>query len=103
MASHAFNVALARVTTRSLNAKLTPATRPAEELYDLQADPHETVNLLHDPKHGQVLGEMRTRLHRWIVQTDDQGRFPESDAALRAVLKRWGAKAVNKEYERVRR
>ena len=86
-----------------VQAAFAGPTRPAEELYDLQADPHETVNLLHDPKHGQVLGEMRTRLHRWIVQTDDQGRFPESDAALRAVLKRWGAKAVNKEYERVRR
>jgi hypothetical protein len=45
---------------------------------------------------------MRTRLDRWIVDTDDQGRFPESDAALKAVLKRWGNRAVNKEYDRVR-
>jgi hypothetical protein len=45
---------------------------------------------------------MRTRLQRWVVDTDDQGRFPESDEALRAVLKRWGKKAVNKEYDRVR-
>ena len=77
--------------------------RPAEELYDLATDPHETINLLHDPKHAQTLGEMRTHLHRWIVETDDQGRFPESDAALRAVIERWGGKAVNKEYDRVRR
>jgi len=76
--------------------------RPAEELYDLETDPHETVNLVHDPEHAQVLGEMRTRLDRWIVETDDQGRFPESDEALRAVLKRWGERAVNVEYERVR-
>ncbi len=76
--------------------------RPAEELYDLQSDPHETVNLLHDPAHSQVLGEMRTHLHRWIIETDDQGRFPETDAALRAVIKRWGNRAVNKEYDRVR-
>ncbi|MFT5150275.1 MAG: N-sulfoglucosamine sulfohydrolase [Planctomycetota bacterium] len=76
--------------------------RPAEELYDLHQDPHEIVNLVHNPNHAQVLGEMRTRLNRWIVETDDQGRFPESDAALRAALKRWGNKAVNSEYERVR-
>jgi arylsulfatase A-like enzyme len=76
--------------------------RPAEELYDLASDPHETINLVHNPKHGQALGEMRTRLDRWIVDTDDQGRFPESDAALKAVLKRWGNRAVNKEYDRVR-
>ena len=76
--------------------------RPAEELYDLQNDPHEIHNLVHDPRHAQVLGDMRTRLARWIVETDDQGRFPESEAALRAVLKRWGDKAVNPEYDRVR-
>ncbi|MCP3917681.1 MAG: sulfatase [bacterium] len=76
--------------------------RPAEELYDLDSDPHETVNLVHDPLHAQALGEMRTLLDRWIVDTDDQGRFPESDEALRAALQRWGEKAVNKEYDRVR-
>ena len=76
--------------------------RPAEELYDLEEDPHETVNLVHDPRRSQVLGEMRSHLHRWIIETDDQGRFPETDAALRAVVKRWGEKAVNKEYDRVR-
>ena len=76
--------------------------RPAEELYDLRSDPHETVNLVHDPRHAQELGEMRTRLNRWIVETNDLGRFPESDAALRAVVKRWGKRAVNKEYDRVR-
>ncbi|MFT7676405.1 MAG: N-sulfoglucosamine sulfohydrolase [Planctomycetota bacterium] len=76
--------------------------RPAEELYDLEADPHETHNLVHDPEHAQVLAEMRQRLQTWILETDDQGRFPESDEALRAALKRWGDKAVNSEYDRVR-
>lgn len=76
--------------------------RPAEELYDLELDPHETVNLVHDPRHAQALGELRTLLDRWIVDTNDLGRFPESDEALRAALQRWGDKAVNVEYERVR-
>jgi len=79
--------------------------RPSEELYDLQNDPHETQNLVHSSKreHQLALAKMRTHLHRWIVETDDQGRFPETDAALKAVIKRWGDKAVNKEYDRVRK
>ena len=76
--------------------------RPAEELYDLEADPHETVNLVHAPRHAQALKEMRTLLDRWIVETNDLGRFPESDEALKAALKRWKKKAVNVEYDRVR-
>ena len=85
-----------------IQAAFAGPDRPAEELYDLERDPHETVNLVHDPEHAQVLGELRTILDHWIVETDDHGRFPESDAALRAVLKRWGDKAVNPEYDRVR-
>lgn len=78
--------------------------RPAEELYDLRNDPHETNNLVHSSRrdHQMALGHLRTILHRWIVETDDQGRFPETDAALKAVLQRWGDDAVNKEYDRVR-
>jgi arylsulfatase A-like enzyme len=78
--------------------------RPAEEFYDLREDPHETENLVHsdDPEHQRALGELRTILHRWIVETDDKGRFPESDAALRAVVDRWGEEAVDPAYDRVR-
>ncbi len=86
----------------AVQAAFAGPDRPAEELYDLETDPHETINLVHDPKLGQVLGEMRTKLGRWIIETNDMGRFPESDAALKAALKRWGARAVNKEYDRVR-
>ncbi len=87
-----------------VQARFAGDQRPAEELYDLQADPHETNNLVHSARrdHAQALGELRTILDRWIVETDDRGRFPESDAALKAVLDRWGDKAVNPEYDRVR-
>jgi len=78
--------------------------RPAEELYDLLNDPHETENLIHSWKreHAMALGRLRTILNRWIIETDDKGRFPESDAALKAVVDRWGDKAVCPEYNRVR-
>lgn len=51
--------------------------RPDEELYDVQADPYEIVNLVDSTAHRSVLHQMRRRLDRWIRQIDDQGRFPE--------------------------
>lgn len=78
--------------------------RPAEEFYDLQEDPHETNNLLHSVKREHViaLAEHRDAMYRWILETDDKGRFPESDDSLRSVLQRWGDRAVNIEYDAVR-
>jgi arylsulfatase A-like enzyme len=52
-------------------------TRPAEELYDLAADPHELTNLAGDPKHQATLAALRKRLADWEEKTGDQGRKPE--------------------------
>lgn len=64
--------------------KLTPGqlafmlpTRPAEELYDLVADPFELENLADLPDRTGILSELRSDLDRWIEETDDQGRFAE--------------------------
>jgi arylsulfatase A-like enzyme len=54
-------------------------TRAPEELYDLDADPHELTNLAEDPACAAVLSELRGRLDRWMGETRDQGREPESD------------------------
>jgi N-sulfoglucosamine sulfohydrolase len=88
-----------------VQARFWSDERPAEEFYDLQEDPHETINLVHSIKreHAMELARHRDILYRWIIETDDKGRFPESDEALKAVIKRWGDKAVNKEYDRVRK
>jgi len=53
-------------------------TRPKEELYDMNADPHEIKNLAGNPKYAKKLKEMRRRLNRWMKETDDKGRQPES-------------------------
>jgi hypothetical protein len=50
---------------------------PPEELYDVVADPHETVNLAGSPEHQAVLQELRQVLERWIEETNDQGRTLE--------------------------
>jgi N-sulfoglucosamine sulfohydrolase len=42
-----------------------------ESLYDLLFDPTEHANLINDPGHTEVAKEMRERLHRWMVSTND--------------------------------
>ena len=66
-----------------VQARLMEKTRPAEELYDLTADPHETVNLAGSPAHQGVLRELRQVLDEWIISSDDQGRIPENPANAR--------------------
>jgi arylsulfatase A-like enzyme len=53
--------------------------QPAEELYDLASDPHELHNLANSTAPADVaeLKKLRAALEHWIVETDDQGRFPE--------------------------
>jgi arylsulfatase A-like enzyme len=83
--------------------KLTPAQQtfmaprlPEEELYDVEADPYEVNNLAGSarPEHQRVKKEMRSALFRWMDETNDQGRIPESPEAIdfwvRDAEKRWG-------------
>ncbi|MFC1783032.1 sulfatase [Planctomycetota bacterium] len=64
--------------------KLTPTQekfmashRPAEELYDLQKDPHELNNLADDKNQQSVLTQMRQTLDNWINETNDEGEISE--------------------------
>ena len=47
--------------------------RPADELYDLDADPHELLNLAEDPKHRQVRDDLSARLDSWMSDQGDLG------------------------------
>ena len=55
-----------------------------EELYDTQADPHETINLINSKKPEDIaaLTRLRTALETSIVDTNDQGRIPETPEQL---------------------
>jgi N-sulfoglucosamine sulfohydrolase len=48
--------------------------RPRHELYDLEADPHETRNLAADPEHRKVLEELQAKLKAWQESTGDPWR-----------------------------
>jgi hypothetical protein len=48
-----------------------------EELYDLEQDPHETVNLAWMPEHADQLAKMRSALENWQDEIVDLGFVPE--------------------------
>ena len=53
--------------------------KPAEELYDTQADPHEINNLAESAEHRATLERLRAAHVRWMDETIDLGLVPESD------------------------
>jgi arylsulfatase A-like enzyme len=75
--------------------------RPDEELYDLENDPHETINLANNPNYTSILAEHREILNNWIDKTDDKGQYPESEIGLRCVLNRWTHQCINPEYAKL--
>jgi len=62
-------------------------TKPEEELYDCQADPHEIHNLAGSPKHEAVLKELRAALDQWIAETGDLGAVPEAELVKRGLVR----------------
>ncbi len=58
--------------------------KPVEELYDIQADPHEQVNLADSPEHRQVLERLRAVHFAWVRETLDLGLLPEQELRDRA-------------------
>ncbi|MCC6492520.1 MAG: sulfatase [Pirellulales bacterium] len=55
--------------------------RPAEELYDLSADPYEQQNLAQDAQQAATLQRLRARLDGWMAGQGDQGLQTEHQVA----------------------
>ncbi len=53
--------------------------KPAEELYDVEADPHEINNVAGERKYADVLQRMRSELGRWMQGINDLGLVPEDE------------------------
>lgn len=60
-----------------VQALFAAPSKPVEELYDLQDDPHEIHNLAGEPPQQPRLREMRKLLDDWIIETKDQGSIME--------------------------
>ena len=58
--------------------------KPVEELYDMEADPDNVVNLADKPEHKQTLEKMRTALREWQLAIHDTGLLPEAERERRA-------------------
>jgi uncharacterized sulfatase len=64
-------------------AWLMNPTKPAEELYDTQADPWEMRNLADSEVHSKVLDKMRQKLKSRMLETWDTGLLPEDELVTR--------------------
>jgi uncharacterized sulfatase len=69
---------------RGDEAWLMAPVKPAEELYDVQADPHQLRNLAGSPEHDIVLKRLRADMRAWMIRTRDTGLLPEPEMMARA-------------------
>jgi arylsulfatase A-like enzyme len=62
-----------RDTSKLNEAQVNPfrKPRPAEELYDVEADPHELVNLVDNSRDADELNRLRQALDEWMRETGD--------------------------------
>ncbi len=61
-------------------------SKPIEELYDCNQDPHEVKNLANDPKYSAKLKELRGALDKWVQDTHDMGAIPETELIKRGLV-----------------
>ncbi len=67
-------------------------TRAPEELYDLQSDPFETINLADDPRYADELKTLQRALYEQMVDSGDLGLVPEP------ILEEMGREHGNKAF-----
>ena len=73
-----------------LEARVFEKSRPVEELYDLENDPHETINLADKARFREQVKKLRGALYDWMVETRDLGLIPEP--ILEELGRRYGSK-----------
>jgi hypothetical protein len=54
-------------------------SKPEEELFDTETDPHEVNDLAGDPAYADKLSELREEYERWSRDVPDFGRMPERE------------------------
>ncbi|MCB0631439.1 MAG: sulfatase [Lewinella sp.] len=61
-------------------------SKPREELFDCDNDPHELHNIADDPQYADKLRELSTEMDRWLAEIGDQPNLPEREL----ILQLWG-------------
>lgn len=78
--------------------------KPAEELYDIQNDPHQLTNLACDPRYLPVLQDMRNKMNEWQAAHRDCGledlnnRTPGKE---RETIRDWLKKTYPQEWKKL--
>lgn len=73
-------------TLTEAQAHFMAATKPAEELYDCDADPHNVHNLAEDPKQAERLANMRSTLEAELARVGDLAVDSESTLIERGLV-----------------
>lgn len=71
-------------------------SKPEEELFDTERDPHELNNLASDPRYKDILIELRNENDRWLKQINDQPNMPEREL-INSLWQEQNAKPQTKE------
>ena len=69
-------------TWRTPDWKYTLWLSGGEELYNVNADPHELNNLADSPEHRDVKERLRAELDAWIEENDDPFYEMDTDVIL---------------------
>jgi uncharacterized sulfatase len=68
----------------TLQRRVTAERKPRHELYDVQADPHETTDLAEDPRYADTLHRLEAALDDWPARVGDLGTVDED-----ALIENW--------------
>lgn len=71
----------------------------SDELYDMEADPRETTNLISDPSLQPVVTDLRYRLMKWLMATDDVVPYEEDQRFTREMLLNKGRSVLGKGHD----
>ncbi len=63
--------------------------KPKEELYDIINDPYEMNNLAEIPKYKETLSQMQAALDKWIIESNDEGRYQEDPRDVEEMGRLW--------------